>query len=121
MNIRTLVLASAFLALGIARADAALPFGSAPLFVADGDDYECTVVNLTDKEIASVTVRVILNSGSNTSGAVATCAPLAPHAVCKAVNSAASNNYRYCSGEGSSKALRGNFCNLTSGECTPLR
>lgn len=98
---------------------AAASIGSGPLRVKDLDNYHCSVVNVSAKPV-DVRVAVSINGGGY--GADKTCAALAPNAVCVAENDAGSIGYRFCTATvGNKKAVRGTFCDVTSGLCVPVQ
>lgn len=95
--------------------------GSGPLRIADLNAYACAVANVSSKPVA-VEVNVIIDGGAAGSGATNVCPALAPNAVCTAANDAGSTNYRTCVvTTGSKRALRGTFCNVTTGICVPVQ
>lgn len=121
MNARVILFSTFVLLSAAAEASAGGVIASPPLRLGDLHDYECGVVNAGTKELASVTVKVWISGGGN--GTSQTCEPLAPNTVCAANNTAGSAGWRYCevTALGSGKALRGQFCNRTTGDCVPLR
>ena len=55
-------------------------------------------------------------------GAAADFPSLSPAGVCAAENQAGSSNYRYCTIRTTNrKAVRGTFCNDTTGVCIPVQ
>ena len=113
-----LALAVAVLAVAASPA-AAASIGSGPLRVKDLETYSCSVVNIGTKPV-DVAIEVRINGGGN--GTTKNCAALAPNAVCVAENDAGSFGYRFCTATVSSKkTLRGSFCDVDTGECTPVQ
>jgi hypothetical protein len=113
-----LALAVALLAISVSPA-AAASIGSGPLRVKDLETYGCSVVNVSAKPV-DVQVVVSINGGG--SGVSKSCPALAPNAVCVAENDAGSFGYRFCTATVSSKkAVRGSFCDVTSGVCVPVQ
>jgi hypothetical protein len=113
-----LALAAALLAATASSAQAAA-IASGPLRVADLQTYSCSVVNVGTKPV-DVDVAVTIDGGGN--GATKKCAGLVPNDVCIAENDAGSFGYRFCTATVSSrKSVRGTFCDVTTGTCTPVQ
>jgi hypothetical protein len=94
---------------------------SAPIMMNQGATYECRVVNTSDKSISSVIIDSVQNGGGVS--ASTGCEPLPTGQVCVLSSSAASPGFRWCrlTVVGSSKPLRGTFCNTSTNACTPLQ
>lgn len=112
--------AAVFLASAVA-AQAGSIIASGPLRVADGEDYSCAVVNAGPTDLSSVAVVVTIEGGGG--GATKTCTPLGTLAACTAANTAGSTYQRFCSVTvaGRKSAVRGTFCNTTTGQCVPVQ
>lgn len=125
MNRRTATtLILAMLAFQSRPAHAGGTVAAAQLTVGLGDTYQCTVVNMGLKEIASVTVSLAIagDEATGISGSQ-TCAPLATNGTCTGSSVSADPGLRLCRivGKGNLKAIRGKFCNTTTGECEEVR
>lgn len=113
-----LFLGAALLAATATSANAA-SLASGPLRVADLQTYGCSVVNVGTKP---VDVEVVVTIDGGGSGATKTCAGLVPNDICIAENDAGSFGYRFCTATVTSKkSVRGTFCDVTTGICTPLQ
>lgn len=124
MNRHTLIAPLLVLALDIGVASAGTLVAASPLPVGGGDTYQCTLVNMGLKDIASVTASLAIpdDPAIGIFGST-TCAPLAPNSLCTASSSAVESGLRLCRalGKGNFKSLRGRFCNTTTGECVEMR
>lgn len=113
-----LFLGAALLAATATNAHAA-SIASGPLRVADLQTYNCSVVNVGTKPV-DVEVVVTIDGGGG--GATKKCAGLLPSDVCIAENDAGSFGYRFCTATATSKkSVRGTFCDVNTGICTPLQ
>lgn len=113
-----LIVGAALLVATASSAQAAA-IASGPLRIADLQTYSCSVVNVGTKPV-DVAIVVTIDGGGG--GATKTCAALAPNDVCIAENDAGSFGYRFCTATASSrKSVRGTFCDVTTGICTPLQ
>ena len=111
------------LAAGPGTALAAAYVGSGPVLVGSGASYDCSVVNLSGADLPSVKVDITIAGATTGSGSTITCAPLAPNARCTASNDAGFAEFRFCTAtvSGNRKAVRGTFCDMSSGQCAPLQ
>jgi hypothetical protein len=117
MRFRAMVVTVVVFASGAAQA---ATISSAPLRIADSNNYSCAAVNVSTKDVA-VEVNVSITGGAIGSGASEACSPLSPTSVCVAENQAGSANFRYCTITTSNKrAIRGTFCNTSTGICVPV-
>jgi hypothetical protein len=115
---RTLLVASAVLAVGPGAARAAT-LASGPLRIGDLQNYSCSAVNAGTRDVTVEVIVTIEDGGFGTSEA---CSPLSPTSVCSADNEAAFAKYRYCTIKTTSKRdTRGTFCNTTTGVCIPVQ
>ena len=114
-------LVSVFVLLSASTVFAGGVLSSAPVDVQAAQDSRCSVVNTGSKDVKAVTVAIHFAGGSLATSM--DCAPLAPGAVCTAGSTAALAMLRYCkvTVDGSAKALRGTYCNDTTGICETLR
>jgi len=117
-GLRAVLVAAAMLAAGSSAAEAAT-LASGPLRVADQQYFTCSVANVGTGDVAAKVDVTIAGGGY---GAASNCPALAPAGVCAADNQAGSANYRYCTITTSNrKAVRGTFCNTSTGICVPVQ
>jgi hypothetical protein len=121
MLLKAVIVAAVLITVAGGGAQAATVAGG-PLLIASLNDYSCSVVNISSKDLTSVVVKVTIDGGGG--GATQTCAPLAPNTACTASNSAGGGtSRRFCTATVSSgkKTFRGTFCDTTAGTCVPLQ
>jgi len=118
IGFRAVLVAAAILAVGSSAAEAAT-LASGPLRIQDLQWFTCMAVNVHTGDVAAKVDVTIAGGGY---GASASCPSLSPAGVCAADNQAGSANYRYCTITTTNrKAVRGTFCNNTTGVCIPVQ
>lgn len=107
---------------GTSTAYAGGRMGSDPVMVLLNNVQRCLVMNISTKTLADVTVSMV-KANAVVPEASTNCATLAPFGQCGFENNAPSSGARSClvTLKGSSKALRGSFCNDNSGICASVR
>jgi hypothetical protein len=120
---RILALAVATAALmGVAGEARAALLASGPLRILSNQYFSCTAVNAGNSAV-SVDVAITIAGSNVGSGALEKCASLPSREICEAENQAGGTNYRYCTitTTGPKRAVRGTFCNTTTGVCIPVQ
>ena len=118
IGFRAVLVATAILVAGSSAVEAAT-LASGPLYVQGQHYFTCMVANVHTGAVAAEVDVTIAGGGY---GAAADCPSLAPAGVCAADNQAGSGNYRYCTITTTNrKAVRGTFCNNTTGVCIPVQ
>ena len=109
------------LAFGTAAQAGAL-LASDPSAMTPGTTDSCLVVNITAKPLTDVTVS-IWKSGGTVPEVSQTYATVAPNSQAGFQSNALQGGIRFCTVtlKGSAKAIRGQFCNLTTNICSSLR
>jgi hypothetical protein len=110
------------LALGATAAIAGTILASAPIPMTSGNIAQCLVANVGPKDLADVTVSVV-RTGFPTPEVSVPCDALAPNGQCGFQSVVSGGGARFCviTLKGSTKALRGDFCDITIARCTPIR
>ncbi len=120
---RILALAVATAALmGVAGEARAALLASGPLRILANEYYRCAAVNAGNTAV-DVKVRLSIAGSYVGSGAQNDCSSLGTAEVCEAENQAGGTNYRSCTitTNGAKRAVRGTFCNTTTGVCIPVQ
>jgi hypothetical protein len=102
-------------------ANAAL-LASGPLRILANEYYRCAAVNAGNTAV-DVKVRLSIAGSYVGSGAQNDCTSLGTAEVCEAENQAGGSNYRSCTitTNGAKRAVRGTFCNTSTGVCIPVQ
>jgi len=122
MSMRIAIAVAAVSLLGATSAYAGKPVATGPVSVAAAETVQCAAVNISTKDLAEVVVS-IYKANTPTPETGTTCTPLAPAGLCGVQSSLLTPGLRFCSVsvKGSTKSVRGRFCNLTTGQCAPLQ
>lgn len=122
MNVRIVFFALAATLVSATGAHAGKALSSGPVLVNIGDTMTCAVVNVSGKDLSDIQVS-IFKAETGPSETNTSCATEAATGICGVQTAVVSGGYRFCSVtlSGSTKALRGNLCNLDTGDCSDLR
>lgn len=104
-------------------AQAAGFLASPPLNFSLSQSYQCYIVNAGTKNLGEVTTSVTKSLTPAPEVSSSSCTSMDANDSCGVISSAPSAGLRFCTVhlKGSAKAIRGRFCNTTTGECVDLR